>query len=93
MAQKKWEKEDVRLWDHYETPEGFINVVMENVVVTSFFKDKRCYNLFSWVAAPIAGDALTVMRDHIREMDSTFELLESFWALAAAANKNVYLWE
>lgn len=42
---------------------------MEKAVVTSFFKDKRCYNLFSRVAAPIAGDSLAVLRDHIRDTD------------------------
>lgn len=75
IARKKWEKEAVRLWDRYETPNGFINVATKKAVLTSFFKDKRFYNLFSQVAAPIAGDALVVLRDHIRETDPTFDLL------------------
>lgn len=76
LAKKKWEEEVVRLWDWYKTPEGFINAVMEKVVVTSFFKDQWCYKLFFQVAAPVAGDTLAVLRDHIQRTNLTFELSE-----------------
>lgn len=91
MARRKWEGEGNRLRDHYETPEGFMNAATEKAVVTSFFKDKRCFNLFSQVAAPVTDDALAVLRDHIRQTDPTFNLPEDFQALAAAVEDNVYL--
>lgn len=61
-----------------------MNAAKEKAVVTSFFKDKRCFNLFSQVAAPVTDDALVVLRDHIRPTYSTFNLPEDFQALAVA---------
>lgn len=68
----------MRLWDLYETPEGHINAETEKAVVTSFFKDELCYRLFSRVAAPVAGDSLAVLRDHILQTDPSFQLSEQF---------------
>lgn len=45
------------------------------------------------MATPIARDALALLRDHFRETDLSFELPESFQALATALEGNVYPWE
>lgn len=60
MARKKWKKEVVRFRDRYGTLDGFMNTAPKKAVVTLFFKDKRCYNLFSRLATPIASDALAI---------------------------------
>lgn len=49
--------------------------------------------MLSRVAAPIAGDALAVVRDHIREIDPTFELSDKFQTLATVAEVNIYPWK
>lgn len=45
------------------------------------------------MVAPVAGDTLAMLRDHIWQTDLTFELLEEFQALAAISEWNVYPWE
>lgn len=92
-ARRKWEEEAIRLHDRYETPEGFINTAMEKAVVTSFFKDQRCYKLFSRVATPIAGDALALLGDHLWGTDPSFERPKRFQALATTSKGNVYPWK